>query len=307
MKKILSVVLSAVLLLGVFGVGAAAVPDRSLQFNPPLVEDIEVSWNGDIQLGARWISSATSPVLVPIFSPENLDVTVFFEDDTSEVLTNWHAEFWTGTANSFWWEVHTTYDAAANTVTVLLHCSRLMQSDYWRVPSYTFAFPENFVDEFLTQQAPITTLSLTEEADAFSGWHVFSFTAPESRNYFFNWEENWGHFLIFNAQHEALRNSHGSALVQLQAGVTYYIVATPLAAGNALIFVSEFESSPSRQLTWWQRVINWFGQFSTSLIGRILLAPFVLVFWAVVNIILFVPAAIHIGLSWLLYGGWLWF
>jgi|GEM_PF-1534868 len=312
MKKTLSVILSAVLLLGVFGVAATAAPDRSLQFNPPMIEDIEVSWNGDILLAAQWFGASPQARLVPIFSPDNLDITVAFADGTSEVLENWRGEFWTGNGNSFGWEVRFVYNMDDNQVTVSLHCSRLRdaaveEAGGWNYvdwadvfPNDTFNIPEDFVDEFFAQQASVTALVLAEESAAFSGQRIFSFTAPENRAYRVGWSDSWGNLLIINAQREIITSTYGSPVRVFEAGETYYIIATPVSPqdGDAQIIVIEADMPQPWRPTFHQRwrdwTSGWMRQLQHSVLGRIVslvLAPII--------IVLDIPIRL---ISWIIHG-----
>ncbi|MCL2445217.1 MAG: hypothetical protein FWD06_00390 [Oscillospiraceae bacterium] len=310
MKKILSVVLSAALLLSVFGVGASAVVDHSLQFNPPMIEDIEVSWNGDILLGSRWADSYSQQVLAPVFSPQNLDVTVFFDDGTSEVLEHWYGEFWV-TGNSFWWEVRFVYNLDANNVAVRLFCSRLrdaaLQEDdfdwttfYATLPNDTIEnIPENFVDEFLAQQSPAMEIALGKST-TFTGMRVLTFTVPETRRYGLGWLENRGSLLVFNAQHEVKVDTWGGFTAEFQANNVYYVVATPQNEDRALVMLLNASEPQPWQPTLYQRWLNWLDDMSWRLsrnaLGRILII-FAVPFVVVISLVL-------LPISWVIHGWW---
>ncbi|MCL2445216.1 MAG: hypothetical protein FWD06_00385 [Oscillospiraceae bacterium] len=311
MKKILSVVLSAALLLSVFGIGASAVVDHSLQFQLPVVTAIEAEWNGEIVL-SRW--------LAPTFSSANVDVTVYFDDGTYEAL----ADRWSSSVHDQWWQVSTALCHETSVVTVFYQDSRL-QSEwfgdaecccevdwdgfYATLPQAAFDFPADYIETFLQEFTPFTALSLEDYASPpFYGTHVFTFTAPESCDYYFGFgHTGWGPITVLDAQHNIIASSWNQMLVALQAGETYYVVAYSLHEHEATFIVSERQQQPSGQLTWWQRVNNWAGQFSNSLLGRIILSPFVIIFWSGWALFQFISNGAYALLAWLLYGGWIWF
>lgn len=182
MKKVLGILLAALLLLTAFGTSAAASPvaDHSLQFIPPTVTHIEAEWNGEIRL-STWDLS-------PQFSPANVDVTAHFEDGTYEVLQSWHMEIWTS-GNSFWFDVSTRFNAESGVVTVhyfdnLLNAALIeaYPESTWderraKMPQATFDFPADYLEE---QLAAAVELTLDETVSIPQGQSLFTFTAPSA-------------------------------------------------------------------------------------------------------------------------------
>lgn len=307
MKKLLSVVLSATVLLTVFGVATIAAPiDHSLQFELPVVTAIEAEWTGEILL--HWD-------LHPQFTPNNVAVTAHFDDGTYEVLTEWDG-FFSGGNRWVEWHIFAWLNPETNLVTVSYFDSRLR--DEWvddagcccdvnwndfnaSLPQTTFEFPEYFVEVFMQDHAPFAVLELGEDAVMFTDTHVFTFTAPESRAYRFGFNQGWGRIIVLDAQHNFVAGGSSSTQVELQAGATYYIIATQTEhwGDDARIFVTtelQQQWRPTLYSRWrnWANNVMW--NLDGSVFGRIvlvLLAPF---HWAITGVVSV--------LSWIIHGRW---
>ena len=245
MKKLLSILL-ALLLLGMsLAVGAAAAPEveinpHNLVFELPVVTGIEAVWNGEVLLDSE---------LRARFTPENVDVTVRFEDGSSELLTIWSAEGWG--PGRWWWNVF--YRIEGTTVTFFYDDSNI-QNAYleesglapWDIDwaAYraalqqdSFTFPANYLEMFMDAARPIAALTLNEAATVAGSTAVFSFTPEASRRYHFS--TNGWHVTVANADLERLGSSWRDFTLALTAGETYYVFALGPADTDFTVTVSD--------------------------------------------------------------------
>ncbi|MCL2195006.1 MAG: hypothetical protein FWB76_03555 [Oscillospiraceae bacterium] len=314
MKKLLSVVLAGVMLLGMFGLGAGAlIDDHTLQFELPVVTAIEAQWNGEILLGTGWFaddSNGDKQLLVPFFNPTNVDVTVHFDDGTYELLSAW----WGGISSGHgWqeWDVQVWYNPRSNVVTARYGDSRIREAaleeagcccyvDWGAVeaslPQTTVDFPENYLELFMAEQAPVHALTYQVElSEPFTGMRVFSFTAPYTKSYRVEFPQGWGSgVFVTNEDFEVITTSRWT--IPLEAGETYYIFLS--ASDDTTVVVTESTSSQPWQPTLLDRWLDWTsnmaGRLDNNVFGRILL---VLIFP-----ILFVITLVVAPISWIIHG-----
>jgi len=271
------------LLLTIFGVAAAATPDHSLHFQLPVVTAIEADWSGEILLH-RWLE--------PSFSPENVDVTVHFDDGTNQVQQVWYASFWTNNSQQHW-TLFTTLCRETWLVTVYYEDSNIYQAfhnanpglccrscdgdEIWdsfmdALPHDTFAFPENYIELFLAQQQPVDALTLGEETQAFTGTRVFSFTAPETRQYAVTFVSNWGSVTFTDAEFNFLSSSRR---INLTAGETYHVMVVVHPDDLPVSIVMQEDNwrpanNNSLYHNWRRWINNVLWQLERNVLGRLL-------------------------------------
>jgi len=323
MKKLLSVLLAVVLLGASLAVGANAtltlpeieIDQHSLVFELPVVTGIEVEWTGEVLLYSG---------LNARFALENVDITVTFEDGSTELLTQWgdRSLNW-----SWWWRiiVFPAFDGATDVVTIFYDDSNIrraymeandlywiedLSNDYWAaLPQASFDFPENYLELFIDGHRPLQALVLNETVTAPPGLSVFTFTPDTSRQFHFRPE--WWMFpvTVLNADFELVGRSNWNdgLTVSLAAGETYYVFFW--GAADAYFELTVTDSIPRGNL--WQRITGWFWnlnivwliedlawRMSQNLLGRILMAPFMA--------ILTLVSLPFLGFWWIRDGGWFW-
>jgi len=234
MKKLLAIVLILALALP-FSVGATAT-----LMSPalPEVTDIVAVWNGEVLM---------DDYLQPIFTPENLEVTVTINGN-DEVL-----EFFSNRSNAGWWwrlEFDIDFDVDDDEdakVTVFFYCSRSVEvfllGNTWDEeayregqPQYTFDFDYDFLADFI-DGLPMLTLG---ESVYFEDGQYFRFVAnADGRHFVFS---RGNHDLaIFNAQGVRMtgtdldRTSRAAVRIDMmRAGQTYIIRADYYSGQNTL-------------------------------------------------------------------------
>ncbi|MCL2447018.1 MAG: hypothetical protein FWD06_09665 [Oscillospiraceae bacterium] len=286
MKKALSILLATLLLTTALGVGATATPvDHSLQFQLPIVTAIDAAWNGEVLID-DWLQ--------PVFTAENVEVTVHFQDGTSEVLEHFYDN-----ASNWSWEIQFTVDFEAELVIVrytdsnsmdrfmdehdICGCEIDLEAYLAWLPQTTFAFPGNFLDDIL---AAFPTLTLDETA-TFADGDMFTFI-PENTGLHHFFSSGDQDLAIFNTNMELIWfgeifSTHRWAQVQLTVGETY-LVQLWAWGGTQNITVSETAPAPGggggSGNSWLQNLVNnllWLvqhtpgGRFLTVLLFPIML------------------------------------
>ena len=241
MKKLLACVLALALFLSC-AVSAIAVNDeidtQSLLFELPVVTGIEVEWNGEILL-SYWLN--------PRFTPDNVKVTVSFEEGEPEELVHWH-----DSGNGWWWQISHEFDSETGIVTFIYEDSRLRTAFYdelggecccdigedawdvaWQVyykslPQDSFVFPVNYLEQHIDGFRPLTELELDKVVTT-SGYNVYQFIPTKSGAHNFVFEApGWNQYRIriLNANLERITSDwvYGNFIRNLLAGETYYII-----------------------------------------------------------------------------------
>jgi len=344
MKKILSIVLAILIAASTAAVVSAQVPEagideQSLVFELPVVTDIEAEWNGEILISI-WGGLR--------FNPENVAVTVFFEDSEPEVLERWSGSVSGGNQGSSAWEVFWIFDRETNVVTFFYSDSNLWDA-FWgeqdfgcccevtdeayeafraTLPQDSFTVPADFMDEFFAS-TPVFPL---DEAVAITrdGDRVFSFTPEESG---IHWLSTANGDILVRIFDENLQHLHGEWMwstrriaLPLEAGNTYFIYfqsvsrpgdVTLTFSGEAAVWCEDCGSywCSSGNWTpppanWLQRLSRWFWnlnivwviedlgwRMSHNLLGRIIISPFVAMFW--------IPILVMELFAWINWGGWI--
>jgi len=255
MKKVLSVLLVLALAMG-FGVCAFAAPEPGVK----TVTGIEAVWNGEIaaiidERGHHEIIY----FLIPYFTPENVEITLHFEEDEPEKLTAWEVY------NDDWsWYIYYSYDAEASAVTFYYQDSSIKQSSYESYEDYIAALPQtaitipaDFLQKYMDSLKPWTELQAGESKKAVltkGKYEVFTFT-PEADGLHYFYSEN-----AVNAYPRAWLTDTAftdiggfNSIVELQAGKTYFLFVftyTEEANGECDVIVS----SDVRKLSGWQWV-----------------------------------------------------
>ena len=222
----------------------AAAARPSLTYELPTVTDIDAVWNGEVLFNYYWFEL--------YFSPANVDVTVTFDDGSSEVLASWWGEGYSA-ISYWWWEIYYEYDAAAGKVTFYYSDSNLGRAyidslanpeedfrweDYLTtLPQASFAVPIGLLEDILNNLAAVALqLDVSQAAILAEGERkLFSFTPEEDGYYrFYSLDRDSGdpYGILFDADLQYItENDDGggdlnfSMNVWLQADNTYYLVA----------------------------------------------------------------------------------
>jgi len=261
MKKALSFLLALALMLGCAVCAFAAketaaepgasrfqefIPEldaivQSLTFELPAVTGITAVWDGETGgLFDRWYG--------PRFSPENVAVTVSFEEGGPEVLTSWYSY-----GNGWWWEIGYNYAAATGTVTFYYEDSNLRQAYHdtlsddeewiWEdllsmLPQSTFTIPANLRTDYLNSLAK-TELKLGENKKAVltdREMKMFTFT-PEKAGLYYFYSENlkandYATAVLMNDSFDIVMRAsrffdrNFDILAELQPGKTYHLIVS---------------------------------------------------------------------------------
>jgi len=326
MKKLLSVLLAVVLFGTSMAVGTNAtltlpetdIDQHSLVFELPVVTGIEVEWNGEILL-SNWLEL--------FFTPENVAVTVHFEEGEPQVLTSWSGGIWNHN-ESLSWNVWAEINRETGIVTIFYTDSNIERAfreqfpDFccsscnpaeWAIlratiPQDSFTFPMNYREMHLERYRPFTTLALdravTTQTDS-----MFVFTVAEEGIFRLTGTSTDEYLMIiFDANFELWDHfgmwDNMAFYIYLVAG-TYYFYMTGITE-NATITITQ-EAQQQWQPSLWQRIVNWFWdivwtvedlgwRMSQNPLGRILISPFVALFWIVLS-----PLMLF---GWLRWGGW---
>ena len=220
----------------------AAAARPSLNFELPVVTGIDAKWNGEVLFNYYWFEL--------YFSSENVEITVTFDDGSSEVLTSWYGEGG-GASNYWWWEIFYEYDAAASKVIFYYIDSNLYmayldtlddpEAEYdWgalsaTLPRASFAVPAGLLEDYL-KNLPTTVLKLGESqkaALADGEMQIFAFTPEKSGLYYF-YSKNRGNtdpyaYLLDAGLNYIDENDDFSDLdfgifAELESGKTYYLI-----------------------------------------------------------------------------------
>jgi len=262
MKKILSLLLALALALSLAvcagaassyqdladKLSAAGPVTQGLSYELPTVTGISAAWNGEI-LVSYWFE--------PYFSPENVTVTVSFDEGEPEVLTKWWDE-----GNGWAWDVLYEYDRSTGSVTFYYIDTNLWQAyiDTLDDPEEEYdwdellatlihtaiAVPDDLVRLYVDGLRPLTALHLDESASvvlAKEESKIFTFTPEVDGGYYFYAEGTAEDALpiavIATPAYVPIGDAFfffgESLMVELEAGKTYYILAAEY-WGNACEF-----------------------------------------------------------------------
>jgi len=276
MKKLLSILLAALILCLGGAVGAsAALPEpgaleaQSLQFELPAVTAIEAVWNGEVLLD-NWLE--------PIFTPENVAITVFFEEGEPEVLA-----YWSAGSSAWFWEVSYLYDNAEDSVLFWYKDSGMTDSEEFSETS--IEFPANYLALFKASQ-DVTPLKLGEASaavpcngDGFS-CKVFTFTPDKSGEYRFSRASTdvyTQRFFVLDADLNMLDWGSG-VVVPLEAGKTYYVFVSSWEYYWSIDDDVESEYTVTvSEYNWWREILSLFGGMGFGGIVRlVVMFPFFL-------------------------------
>lgn len=227
MKKTFSIILAALLLAATLGTGAAAnlIVDHSLQFQLPVVVAIDAVFSGDVLVDDQF---------QPLFTTENVQVTVHFQDGTYETLSRFFDQ-----ASDWWWGIEFEVDLDAELVTVFYqdsnslprfmeeneqcHCSLDLDGFFAWLPNTSFFFPGNYLDDILAEFPAL----LLDQSVMFTSGELYTFT-PENTGIHHFFTSGDHDLAIFNTNMELLWwgeifNTHWWAQVHLTAGETYLV------------------------------------------------------------------------------------
>ena len=280
MKKLLSILLALFIAASAVTAASAVMPGlelepacnraafapHSLNFELPVVTGLSAEWNGEMLL---------SPWLEPWFSPENVDVTVTFDDGSSEVLTRWAGQEW-----SLWLEInHRTgvvtiayYDA--NMIDALREgnpyfCCEWCNPVEWAaflatLQQDSFTFPTDYRETFVNGFRPIAAMRLNETVTT-AGEAFFTFTPQTSRQFRLYGSGELYFLAVFDANLDlyfATQLWPGSgSTIWLEAGQTYYVFISLFSWDNEALPEGE------RGLTITDNFPDWWGS-SSSWIDR---------------------------------------
>jgi len=275
MKKIVSVLLVAVLLAG-FGAIAAAYTDYSAL---PTVASLEVEWSGEIRL---W-----NGVDLYIFEDE-FTVTLHYADETSRVLTEWNSG-----PTYLWWSVMYLLDHSRRTVTFFYVDTNLTYAFYGRryiatsmeyteeflatLPTTTITFPADFRRLLIDSHNPLPQLYLNQTV-MFTQEAIFAFTPQISGLYYLDTNVpsfdfcipacgcNHPTFLInvldpdTNIIARFFPNTALHRNIHLTAGSTYYFFTSALNNVEHSISLSLVEEAPLHTTLppFFQFILRWF-------------------------------------------------
>lgn len=298
MKKLLSIAL-AVLMLGMsVAVGAvAAFEETSLQFELPVVTGIEAVWDGELDLGSN---------LNLRFGPNNVTVTVSFEDGDPEVLTRWDG----GNRWPHRWQVFTRVDFDLGVVTVfysdgllereagIFCCCEWTDEFLATLPQDSFEFPLNFLQAHFEAQS-ITALALDQRARVL-GDSYFSFTPNASGYFHFQTHHGW---ILLDGSFRVISQNWNHSAIWLEAGSTYTLRVHGWYDEATTVMVVEGQwthGGGGSSGNWAGNLRNWIWdigwQWNQSWVGRIgiaLLSP------------IWVPALLTLALfEWIITGWW---
>jgi len=295
MKKSLACILALVLMLSCGISAAAALPSeidsQSLAFELPVVTGIEAVWNGEVVLD-RWLDL--------FFNPDNVAITVSFEEGEPEVLGYWRAN-----SSAWFWEVFHRYDSETNTVTFFYHDTNfrdayLAENEIdilpvrWitelaeyraTLPQSSFVFPANYLELFVEAQKPLTALTLSETLTVLGdedGLRVFTFS-PAASGLF---SISGAMLIVAGADFQVIYSGWSwNGLASLEAGKTYYIFHNTWQGIEGSVTVS--------QASVWQRVMSWLQGLQFELpvwVQTAIAAPFlVLILPALGYLLLILP------------------
>jgi len=242
---------------------ASAVDAASLTFELPVVTSIAAVWNGTA-LFDYW--------LWPYFSPENVEITVTFDDATTQTL-----DYWDDGGNGWYWFISYGYNEAAGKVTFYYE-----DSNSWQAYRDSLADPEEDFDwDGFLATLPQTTilvgdlrqqyvdslvkteLKLGESKKAVlteGERKLFTFTPAKDGLYYFYSENREGgtdpFALLMDAAltpvawNDDLFDLNFGIIVELKAGKTYYLFASGLGLGAGEFNVAM--RSDMRKISVWQ-------------------------------------------------------
>ncbi|MCL2494125.1 MAG: hypothetical protein FWE98_00530 [Oscillospiraceae bacterium] len=281
MKKLISILLAALILCFGCAAGASAalpapgaIEAQSLQFELPAVTAIEAQWSGEY-LFDSWLD--------PKFTPENVTVTVYFEEGEPEVLRYWYAR-----TAEWYWHVYYDFDCDAGRVTFTYWDTNLVDVDDADLPQASFDFPADYLARFMASQQ-VTQLKLGEASTAQgteNGWKIFAFTPATSGDYRFTTDsEDWyGALHLMDADLD--RVGFGYVVYpSLQAGKTYYLFVYSYVDGEYSVTVTDYSSN----YTLWDAIRSFFAGVGFWLY----LSPFFLLM-----LLYMIPSIIWSWLTW---------
>ena len=162
MKKLLSILLALAVAAGLALPAMAEPEPQGLMVEPQTVTALKAEWDGTIAFdwGIR-------------FNPENVTVTLTYDDDSEEAL-----DYWSAYNGEFWWEVE--YIIKDGEVIFYYRDSTWDWTDIDDLPQGSFSLPENLF-KLVTGAIPLeldkaqnltetTLLIFTPEED---GWYEF--------------------------------------------------------------------------------------------------------------------------------------
>ena len=248
MKKLLSILLAAfVLCLGCAAGASAALPDpgaleaQSLQFELPVVTAIEAVWNGELLLDS-WLN--------PAFNPQNVTVTVYFEEGGPEALHRWY-----GSGYEWYWQVFYDFDRDAGRVTFTYRDTNW--EDYEELPQSGFSVPADYLAQFIASQE-VVPLKLGEASPPVQGRYehkIFSFTPAKSGTYQFASESGYAQdFAIVDADLNIISCGYTRPVESLEAGKSYYVFAYSWSDAEYSVTVEEY----SNRYSLWDAIRTFF-------------------------------------------------
>jgi len=252
MKKVLAGVLAVVIAMGcAVGVGAAEVPGVKKVTG---IEAVWKGWDGDTQFHG-WLD--------PYFNPECVDITVIYEDGTSEVLTEW-----ADGDDNWWYWMHSDYDTQTGEVTFYYIDSYLSNAyreslndpnEHWNwrdllpLASQTtimVGFLLKDYSETLTKDE--LKLGKSKRITVAEGERKILAFTPKKSGYYYVYSENWGDtrpyavltdsaLNVIDGNVNGLFGIYSTIVAEIKAGKTYYLFVsndTSLYAGEFDIAVS---------------------------------------------------------------------
>jgi len=185
----------------------------------------------------------------------------------------------------------------------------------------SFSFPTNYRELFFNRFQPFTPMTLDQAVNVTED-AVFTFTTRRDGLHRFTTEQGVFHVMVFDAALETIVSQGyvwpGRSLTRtLVANTTYHVFVRWIDNAGDLTVTDNVPppqpQPPQPRPSLWQRITNWFWNIvmsvegygnwmSQTLLGRILITPFVALFWIIDFTLWGFPALI----DWIRWGGWLW-
>ncbi|MCL2512916.1 MAG: hypothetical protein FWF08_03350 [Oscillospiraceae bacterium] len=238
----------------------------SLIFALPNVTGIEAVWDGTILVSEYfyglydydyyyyygWVMppGALRPMLRPVFTPENVEITVYFDEGDPETLSYWWDE-----GNGWYWDVFyketgagelTFYYVDSNLYAAYLDTLDDPYEDYkWddlaaTLPQATIAVPENLLQLYVDGlEKSFLELDESQSVTLDEGGRKLFVFVPEEDGVYYFYSENNGEsdplavlatddFFIIRRNDDYFGLNFGIA-AELKAGETYYLFASTFA------------------------------------------------------------------------------
>jgi len=287
MKKLLSILLAAALLCGAFALGASAEEET-----PPAVTAMEADWDGTYSFWlyntVQFLPKLGSMQLMPEFGPENVQITLHYDDGTQEDINRWLKYSYdnNGRMTGFAWTIRTVRTGADEWT---FYCAENDRTPNDTMPHASITVPSNYLEQMKALAVPLALDKNTAVAPETLGENFFSFTPAESGTYTFG-SQSSGEYptaMLTDANLKFIKeNEKGGAgndfslIVRLNAGETYY-----LCVGRYWNFTSEVTITVTKG--WFDAAMVWLWDtiknvaFYTWAFGPLVVTMLMPLFWPV--------------------------